>query len=158
MDTLKPELLKEIDDFKTKMLIEHSVLLDIRVRNHQDAEPINLGEIVLAASNVFMSDPTISDQLRSYGLFSDMRRRELVIYRQCTFLIAREHNHVLKEIGAVFGKNHATVLYGINMVQSLLETKDQQTITIYNRLKDGIKIKVRDDGHVRSDYKSGAHA
>ena len=57
-------------------------------------------------------------------LFEKGRKRKLVEVRQVVFYIAYKKipGLSLNQIGMTFNKNHATVLYGIRMVQDLCDT------------------------------------
>ena len=60
-------------------------------------------------------------------LFEKGRKRNLVEARQVIFYIAYKkiNGLSLAQIGAKFNKDHATVLYGIKMVQNLCDTNKE---------------------------------
>ena len=60
-----------------------------------------------------------------YGLKTPERTRELVYQRYFMYKELRKYKLSLKQIGRLFGKDHATVLHGINMARMFEHMKDK---------------------------------
>lgn len=90
-----------------------------------------------------MSAPTIRECIRIVSertgvpisaLRGPDRCRRISRPRQVAMWLAREHRYSLLEIGAVFARDHSTVLHGIEAVRKLRET-DGEIATICDELK-----------------------
>lgn len=52
----------------------------------------------------------------STDLMSNKRQKHIAIARQAAFLLLRQHSYLsLAAIGELFGRDHTTVLHGVNM-------------------------------------------
>jgi chromosomal replication initiation ATPase DnaA len=65
------------------------------------------------------------------------RSRNRVTARHITFYIIREKlpHYTLMSIGKLFNKDHTTIIYGIQNIQNLLQTKNALTVEWYNAIK-----------------------
>lgn len=78
------------------------------------------------------------------------RYRSLVLIRQCIFKIAVEQGYTLQQTGDYFGGyDHATVLYGANNFNKLLEVHDLAAVNTFKQFENAIKDKYGHDGDVR---------
>ena len=85
-------------------------------KNHE-IPAISLTKLLTLAQSIVNNDPV----LKSLGIKikSKSRKREVVLYRQCCFKVARLQGFSLKTIGKAFGVDHATVLYGIKCINKI---------------------------------------
>ncbi|NQY43563.1 MAG: hypothetical protein HRT87_09500 [Legionellales bacterium] len=78
-------------------------------------------------SNVIKTDNIINDVCRIYGielndLMSKSRLRILVEPRQVLFYILHKKLNIpCQKVGNMFGKNHATILHGANVMKNYME-------------------------------------
>lgn len=72
----------------------------------------------------------------SYNLLkSRARNRNLVMIRQCAMYYLRLNTRLsLSEIGGIFNRDHATVLYSVRTVKSFLEIRNQEFTTITDKI------------------------
>lgn len=76
----------------------------------------------------FLIDFTCSEfGINKSDLKRKTRRRDIVLARYIIFyvLYMSSPHPSLAQVGAVFNKNHATVLHGLSVVETILEVKDR---------------------------------
>lgn len=83
-------------------------------------------------------------------LFSPTREQKVVEVRQCVWHVLYTHEKKnYSALGRYFSRDHATVLYGVKKVHSMLRIGDQQISTIH---KDVLSIyKILKDGEAKND-------
>ena len=113
---------------------------------------ISLSKLLTLMQDIVDNDPILSSL--NIKIKSKSRKREVVLYRQCCFKIARLQGFTLDTIGKTFAVNHSTVLYGIRCIDNLLEVNDYDALHIYTKIKHEIKKKYGYDGNVESNNHS----
>lgn len=82
---------------------------------------------------------TICSGVSKNDFFSSSRSRPIVLARHLFFYIARyKLGHKLVPIAKFVGRDHATVMHGIDTVANLLDINDSQAQTIYLRIIEAI--------------------
>lgn len=89
------------------------------------------------------------------GVKTKRRKRNLVLTRFCTFVVAGSWGYTLEAIGEFFGYDHSTVLHGQRTASNLIDSRHIETIQIMTLLNDKLKKLEEDDGNVQPDPKEG---
>jgi hypothetical protein len=91
--------------------------------------------IVSIASNIPIEEIIMQDRIIS------ARKREKTVPRMVSMYLAKKYtNHSLGYIGSLHGgRDHATVLHAVKTVNNLLDTNNQETVTIYTRATKNIE-------------------
>jgi hypothetical protein len=101
-----------------------------------------------------MLEDVCNENLRVYedGVFANeeirtkSRKRGIVIHRQVFYCIARNHNYQLVTIGKHLGFDHASVLHGARLIETLLNNKTGGEVSyIYNRVMTLLQIKKKEN-------------
>lgn len=68
---------------------------------------------------------------------STSRKREFTEARFICFQLLRLHtNLTLQEIGAIFNRDHSTIIYGLDIFNALLQSKDKSFLTCLNKVEE----------------------
>lgn len=106
-------------------------------------------------NEVFCNDPTLEykvlDVAKDKGIRSTKRFKLLITYRQCFMKIASDTGYGSTDIARFLGFDHATVLHAKKRIKDLLDTKDAETVEIYNKIVNAYKIRFSNDGDVQQD-------
>jgi chromosomal replication initiator protein len=76
-------------------------------------------------------------KILKHDILSKSRKRELAYVRSCIMYVARKRNYgTLTKIGLYFeGRDHSTVINAVNLVQSFIDIKDKEILSILKALK-----------------------
>ena len=75
--------------------------------------------------------------VKKEDIYSEKRNKEIVFARQvCLYIIRELTDYSLSKIGLIFGKDHATVLYAIKKLTSIMEKDISIKISIESLMKD----------------------
>lgn len=105
-----------------------------------------------------VANTLVDKHLYPEGLRTRKRNRELVLVRQCVFIIARELSLTFESIGDHFGFNHATVMHSYRTMNDLLKIKDPEAVKTMKLINNGLKNKLGDDGVLQPNIKEGPFA
>jgi hypothetical protein len=117
----------EINDYIDKFVIEFrqkfnlipTVTIEFPEKRNKFLRGLPLSELIRMVNNrLFLYNPRYFPE----GIRKRTRDKVIVTHRYIYFHIARSMRYTLKEIGAPLGKDHATVMYGINKINDLLDT------------------------------------
>jgi len=87
------------------------------------ARALSIDDIVKAVCNYYM----VHEKL----LYNKNRKREVVDARNIVFYIARKYTRLsLKNVGKPFGKDHTTVIHGIQSFKDRFDTEDKLKMEI----------------------------
>ncbi len=95
--------------------------------------------LIACKQHEMMLEITKSDRIKKlievldnkYNLINNDRYRDYVIARQYVFFLLRKIMKLTyKSIGEIFGKDHATVIYGIKKTQEKLEVRDSLLLEV----------------------------
>lgn len=75
-------------------------------------------------ANTIINEYTQISGIPFEDLQSPSQKQHLVTLRQCIWHSLRHQQHSFVEIGRLFGRNHSTVISGVNRVNDYLFTKD----------------------------------
>lgn len=84
------------------------------------------------------------------------RRGEVVIIRHCiAYVLRKNYLFTLERIGEALGRNHATILNSVKVVDNALFTKDRVVIPIFNTMNEFItKLKEDEENYKIQSEKS----
>ena len=75
--------------------------------------------------------------VKKEDIYSEKRNKEIVFARQvCLYIIRELTDYSLSKIGLIFGKDHATVLYAIKKLTTIMEKDLSIKISIESLMKD----------------------
>lgn len=95
--------------------------------------------LIACKQHEMMLELTKSDRIKKlievldnkYNLINNDRYRDYVIARQYVFFLLRKIMKLTyKSIGEIFGKYHATVIYGVKKTQEKLEVRDSLLLEV----------------------------
>ena len=112
--------LRQVKDVVYKVPISSPYSVNINVKYK---EPLDLRIINLIKKKQIMID-TILEMIESDNLKGKSRKRNLVHKRIYLYVILRKHGYILKEIGDMFNRSHATVIHGIDNYKLFEDLKD----------------------------------
>ena len=99
---------------------------------------ITLEELKETVNDLISKD--ISVDIPKATLDMRSRKRGLVIYRQCTFKLARDMGYGLEHIGEYFnGYNHSTVIYAQNNIDMMVNNGDKSVIHTLTKIEDELE-------------------
>lgn len=147
------EINKFVKEFKHKFYTNFGFVPQVYYDRDQDIPVIGPYELADLGQEIIDKDPELGPY--KLNIRDRSRKRELVIFRQCCYKIARVQGFSLKSIGQAFGRDHATVLYGTNVISTLLEVNDYEVVKIYSNIKHEIKKKYGFDGDVEPHNREG---
>lgn len=86
---------------------------------------------------------TVTELIDELDLKSKSRKRELVYTRNILYKHLRNKGMSLKAIGKTFNRDHATVLFGLNQYETLINYDDFKELqeSVCNRLELNQKLK-----------------
>jgi hypothetical protein len=92
-----------------------------------------------------------------HGIRTRHRKREIVLYRQIFYYIARKMGYGLSFTGDYLGFDHATVLHGSRTIENLLDAGDHNATKLFNTLIDEYKKRLELKRVVQPNDNSGAN-
>ena len=88
----------------------------------------------------------VTEDVTGMNIKRNDRKRDVVIARYIYFNLAKElTGKTMTSIGKVVGRNHATVLHGIRVLNDWIETS-REVRDIYTRVKDQLVSETDDNG------------
>jgi len=88
----------------------------------------------------------VTEDVTGMNIKRNDRKRDVVIARYIYFNLAKElTGKTMTSIGKVVGRNHATVLHGIRVLNDWMETS-REVRDIYTRVKDQLVSKTDENG------------
>jgi chromosomal replication initiator protein len=74
-------------------------------------------------------------KLTGYDITLNTRKQEVVKGRQVAmWYIRNEISMTLKDIGRLFGKDHATVIHALGEVRNIIDTKDKKYLWLIEKI------------------------
>lgn len=116
---------------------------------------ISLNQLIEVLNDLILEDEEISNKLT---VKNRTRKREIVMYRQCGFVVATRMNYGPSRIAEAFGFDHATVIHANRVINELIETRDKHTLIILNRIQNELKKRFGTDGNVQPHDRSGTNS
>lgn len=113
---------------------------------------VNLEGIVNTVEDVLKDDP---EYVPGHSIKSKLRKRYLVLHRQCAFRVALQAGYGPSIIGSAFNHNHATVIHGNKIIQQLLDSRDRQTAYILRTIENELEKRYGTEGDVQPHNGSG---
>lgn len=150
---IEKEILKFIKEFKHKFYTNFGFVPQVYYDKDHDIPVIGPYELADLGQEIIDNDPELSQY--KFKIRDRSRKRELVIFRQCCYKISRVQGFSLTSIGQAFGRDHATVMYGIKVIETLLDVNDFEVVKIYSNIKHEIKKKYGFDGDVEPHNRKG---
>jgi chromosomal replication initiation ATPase DnaA len=82
----------------------------------------------------------LKEYIEHLNLHSDARNKEFKTIRHVAFYILRKYRKLsYPEIGALFNRDHATIIWGCRKAQDFIDVKDSYFISIYNKFEKPFK-------------------
>ncbi len=113
--------------------------VQVIVKQIPNVKTVDFNLIIKTAEYLMQNDENLPVDLKVYRLQDRVRYGQFIAYKRATFWFLYRAGYSYVHIGKEFKMNHSSILLAARRFTNLMDTKDLETLRIFNRIKNELE-------------------